>query len=80
MMYIYAIRDVRSGFLQPTFELNDAIATRNFHHACMNSDSVLFSHAADFALYRLGQYDPDSGHIVPEEVPVFISDAKEGLA
>lgn len=79
MMYVYAIRDARSGFLQPTFELNDAIAVRNFHHACMNSDSILFSHAADFSLYRLGSYDSDSGRITPEDVPVFISDAKEAL-
>lgn len=79
MMYVYSIRDARSGFLQPTFELNDAIATRNFQHACMNSDSVLFSHAADFSLYRLGQYDPDSGRITPEDVPIFIADAKEVL-
>lgn len=79
MMYVYAIRDARTGFLQPTFEVNDAVATRNFHHACMNSDSILFSHASDFALYRLASYDPDSGRLEPETVPVFICDAKEAL-
>ena len=60
---IYAIRDAKSGFMSPTFELNDAVAMRNFEHACLNSDSLLFSHFEDFDLYRIGAYDTDTGCI-----------------
>lgn len=79
MINVYAIRDARTGFLTPTFEVNDAVASRNFHHACLNSDSLLFSHPQDYALYRLATFNPESGRIEPEDVPVFITDAKEAL-
>lgn len=79
MIYVYAIRDARTGFLAPTFEVNDAVAARNFHHACMNSDSLLFSHPADYSLYRIGSFDSESGRITPEDLPVLITDAKEAL-
>lgn len=69
---VYAIRDVKTGFLSPTFEVNDAVAMRNFQHAVMNSDSVLFSHAKDFDLYKIGTYDSDAGKLLPVELPVVI--------
>lgn len=80
MLGIYVIKDARSGFMTPTFDINDAIAARNFEHAVMNSDSVLFSHAKDFSLYCLGQYDPASGQITPFDTPQFVIDATEVLA
>lgn len=71
ILSVYAMRDVHTGFLTPTFEVNDQVARRNFVHAVTNAgvDSVLSSHSADFALYRLGTFDSDSGHfesILPE--------------
>lgn len=76
---VYAIRDIKTGFLSPTFEQNDAVASRNFAHAVMNSDSVLFSHASDFSLYRIGIYDSDTGLLTPEPLPVLIADGKDVL-
>lgn len=71
ILSVYAMRDVHTGFLTPTFELNDQVALRNFVHAVTNAgvDSVLSSHFGDFSLYRLGTFDTDSGHfesILPE--------------
>lgn len=77
---IYAIRDVKAGFLSPTFESADAIAIRNFSHAVINSSDVLKTFAGDFSLYRLGTYDTDSGVIAPEHLPVHIFDASEAFA
>lgn len=77
---IYAIRDAKSGYMSPTFELNDAVAMRNFEHACLNSDSLLFSHFEDFDLYRIGTYDTDSGcisDVVPQQ---FICSGASALA
>ena len=45
----------------------------------LDSDSVLFTHAEDFSLYRLGTWDSDTGHIIPEEMPVLILEAKTCL-
>lgn len=68
----YSIRDSKTGFLSPTFEVNDQVAMRNFSHAVSNSDSVLFSHARDFDLYKIGTFDTDTGRLMPIEVPVLI--------
>lgn len=62
---VYSIRDVKSGFLQPTVELNDQVAMRNFAHACTHSDSLFFTHAADYALYKIGVFNSDTGIITP---------------
>lgn len=69
---VYSIRDSKTGFLSPTFEVNDQVAMRNFAHAVSNSDSVLFSHARDFDLYKIGTFDSDSGRVMPVEIPVMI--------
>lgn len=77
---IYAIRDVKVGFLTPTVEQNERVAIRNFSHAVANSQSVLSSYAKDFALYRLGTYDNDTGAIVPEPLPVHVYEAADAFA
>lgn len=69
---VYSIRDSKTGFLSPTFEVNDAVAMRNFEHAVVNSDSVLFSHARDFDLYKIGTFDSDTGKILPLELPIIL--------
>lgn len=77
---IYAIRDAKVGFLTPTVEQNGRVAIRNFSHAVVNSQSVLSSYAKDFALYRLGTYDNDTGAIVPEPLPVHVYEAADAFA
>lgn len=76
MIYgVYAIRDVRTGFLQPSFDVNDQAAMRNFSHAVVKSPDVLSSFSADFSLYKLADYDTDSGRITPLDLPLFLLDA-----
>lgn len=66
MIYnIYAIRDVKTGFLTPTVDMNDDSAIRNFGHACQNTDSLFFTYPEDYALYEIGTYDTENGTIVP---------------
>lgn len=80
MIYnVYAIRDIKTGFMTPTFDVNDQTAIRNFSHAVVNSDTVLFSYAKDFSLYRLGTYDSDTGSLVPEPQPVFLYEAVDAV-
>lgn len=64
---VYSIRDVKSGFLQPTVELNDQVAVRNFAHACVRNDSLFFTHASDYALYKIGVFNSDNGILTPLE-------------
>lgn len=62
---VYSIRDVHTGFLSPTYELNDNAAKRNFAHAVNQPESLLHSHPKDYALYFVGTYDTDDAAITP---------------
>lgn len=76
---IYCVRDVKSGFQTPTAQVNDAVAIRGFASAVLNSDSVLFTHASDFALYKLADFDADTGRITPLDLPVELIQASAVL-
>lgn len=79
MLNVYSIRDVRSGFLTPTIEQNDYIAARNFANAIMESHGVLFTHASDFQLFRIGEFDSDKGVLKPAQLHELVSDGAEVL-
>lgn len=66
---IYSIRDMKTGFLPPTVDVNALSAMRNFEHACYNSDSLFFSHPEDYSLFALGTFDTDTGRICPDDNP-----------
>lgn len=69
---VYSIRDARTGFLPPTVDLNDSSAMRNFAHACMQKESLLFSHIEDYALCKIGEFDSSKGVITPQLVDVIL--------
>lgn len=62
---IYSIRDVHTGFMSPTVDQNDASAMRNFGHAVMQSQSLMNSHPKDYSLYKIGEFETDTGEITP---------------
>lgn len=76
---IYCVRDIKSGFQTPTAQVNDAVAIRGFASAVLNSDSVLFTHASDFALYKVAEFDADTGRITPLDLPVELIQASAVL-
>ena len=62
---MYSIRDAKVGFMTPTVDQNDAAAARNFEHAVLNSASLMNSHPADYSRYKIGEFDTESGAVVP---------------
>lgn len=60
---IYSVRDRLTGFFQPTVEVNDQSAYRNFEHVILSGDSLMSSHSADYDLAKIGWFDSDSGRI-----------------
>lgn len=63
---VFSIRDFKTGFLAPTCEVNESVAVRNFEHAVLQSEQTLFfSHPEDYALFRIGHYDSDTGDLIP---------------
>lgn len=77
MIYgVYSIRDVKTGFLSPTVDINDQVAQRNFENAVLNADhSLFFTHPDDYSFYRLASFNSDSGRFEALELPEFICDA-----
>lgn len=66
MIYgVYSIRDVKTGFMSPTIDQNDDSASRNFYHAVVNSDGILYTFASDFSLYHIANFDTDTGIMDP---------------
>lgn len=70
---IYSIRDSRTGFLPPMADQNDSSAMRNFSHACMQKDSLMFTHCEDYALCRIGEFDSETGSL-STQLPAVILD------
>lgn len=72
---VYAIHDRLTGYLSPTVDQNDPSAARNFAHAVLRSGSLMESHPGDYSLFRIGDYDAETGRITPLQDLVPIADA-----
>lgn len=77
ILKLYVIRDQRTSYMTPSVDYNDQSAIRNFEHAVLQKDSLFNTHAEDYSLYRIGEYDNNTGRVVPEESPVLILDGKD---
>lgn len=59
---LYSVKDNLTGFSAPTHDLNDATAVRNFGYAMQNIPQ--YAHKpSDYDLYKVGEFDPDTGAI-----------------
>jgi len=66
MKTVYSIYDSVGGFYSPIFQAeNDAHATRMFSQS-IGPDNV---HCADYSLWKLGTFDPDTGELETPKEP-----------
>lgn len=54
---IYVMRDQRTSYMTPSFDMTDQAAIRNFEAAMSRTESLLHTHPQDFSLYKIGEYD-----------------------
>lgn len=54
-------------YLQPFHVSHEAVALRSFKDACNNPESAVCRTPEDFALYRLGTFDDQTGKFSMEE-------------
>ena len=74
MIYeVFSIKDLKTGYLPPTFDINELSAMRNFEHACYNPDSLFYTHGSDYQLWKIGTFNTDNGEFISESK--FIMDA-----
>lgn len=80
MIYgLYSIRDVKTGFMTPVMEANDAAATRNFYHSVANSEGILFTFAQDFTLYRIADFNAETAQVTPLVPIVQVASGSDAL-
>lgn len=66
MIYpICAMRDEKVGFLAPTVEQNTEVAIRSFAQMCRDAKTVVNFAPGDFVLYKIGDFDTDTGELIP---------------
>lgn len=73
---IFCIRDVRVGFNQPWCDISEEVARRGFAYN-MNKGDLTSAYPADFQLYKIGKFSPQTGKIEAFEIPEFICDGLE---
>jgi len=62
---IYGLKDnLANVFMQPQLFQNENVALRNFSEI-INGTGIFKNNPADFELWRLGEFDDQSGIIIP---------------
>lgn len=78
MMKLFAVRDVKAdAFGSPMSISTKGLAIRSFRDACAAPASELARFPEDYMLYELGEYEPNSGKIIPHAIPEFVAAATE---
>ncbi len=63
-MNMYCIKDEKTGvFFHPYFMTHDVMAKRMFQGTIRRRDSLLREFPEDYALYRIGTYDENTGMV-----------------
>ena len=71
---IYSIRDASAHvFTAPTIDLTDESAIRGFSQAVNNTGSIMNYLPSDFALYRIGTLNVESGTVEPINPPTMLA-------
>lgn len=67
MIYgVYSIYDQAAGFFtSPTLDISDASAIRSFEQAMANPSSLMNFRPVDFAIYKVGTFDVETGLLEP---------------
>lgn len=78
---IFAVRDAKvEAFLQPFFTQTAGSAIRSISEVVNDPQHTFAKHHGDYALYKLGEFDDESGVFLPE-TPTLVSsltDLREG--
>lgn len=73
---VYAVKDEMTGFGSPMVYENGQVALRDFAAAAKDPTTTINKWKEDYALYRIGQYNPEYGYFVSEDEPILVIRAK----
>jgi len=73
---LFSIQDVKvSVFYPPVVLLNENDARRMLHDVVSNPETIISKHPDDFRLFKVGEFDDNSGVLSSLAQPVFIANA-----
>lgn len=78
MLRIYSILDLKAQeFSPPFFQKNDRLAMRVVTESAKGNGSMLSAYPDDFMLYRIGDFDNESGMITCDNRPQLVMSVKD---
>ena len=77
-MRIFAVYDLKAqDFGQPFFNQNTATALRAFADLANDPNTTVYKYPDDFTLFELGEYESNTGRIIPLDQPKTLASATE---
>lgn len=74
----FAVWDEKAQcYLQPSFHPTKGLAIRQFTDIINQPDNPINKYPADFTLFEIGEYDNESGKLLPHPAPVSIGNGLE---
>jgi len=69
-LLVFSVFDAKAEvYGTPIFFAAKGLATRAFEDQCNKQDSPICQHPGDFTLFHIGDFDPDTGLLVPLPSP-----------
>lgn len=75
-MKIFSMKDVKVGFANPFYQVNEEVAKRSFAAAITDKRGELFKIKDDLELWEIGSFDETTGKISPIE-PNYLMGGKD---
>lgn len=64
---LYALKDLKVGYMNVIQEANDDVARRNFRNLLTDpTPNVVNRNPGDYEMWRIGTYDNESGEVVSD--------------
>jgi len=77
-MIVTAVKDLKSDqFLQPQFSRSLADVMRSWEIVANEGNSLVSKFPDDYVLYKLAEFNPDTGEILALDHPDFLASAAE---
>ncbi len=76
MIYpVFSIRDLKGDFYSPRIDQNEVSAVRWFAQMVNTPDTTINFSPRDFQFFRIGDFDSESGRLIPLDLPQLVSSA-----
>ena len=76
MIYpVFSIRDLKGDFYSPRIDQNEASAVRWFAQIVNTPDTIINFSPRDFQFYRIGDFDSETGRMLPLDLPQLVTSA-----